>query len=222
MTIGGNESRLINSPRNVYPDKALNNKPESDSAEADFWSQRYASGRTPWQIDHVPAQLETFIRSLSPKRNVLIPGCGQDHRTIDAFWQAGHRVTAIDFSPIAVASARKALAGIADKIILGDFFSHDFENAPFDLIYERTFLCSLPPSLWNNYAARVAQLLRPDGKLAGFFFYGEESQPPPYPLTEQKAAEIFGAPFELYKSEAGTDSLPIYARQRKMAGVATF
>ncbi len=124
-------------------------------------------------------------------------------------------MTAIDFSPIAVASARKALAGMADNIILGDFFSHDFESAPFDLIYERTFLCSLPPSLWNKYAARVAQLLRPDGKLAGFFFYGEESQPPPYPLTEQKAVEIFGGRFELYKSEPALDSLPIFAGKEK-------
>ncbi|HLW34840.1 MAG TPA: methyltransferase domain-containing protein [Chthoniobacterales bacterium] len=193
----------------------MNNKLESDSAKADFWSQRYASGRTPWQLDHVPARLETFIPSLSPKSKVLIPGCGQDYRTIDAFSHAGHRVTAIDFSPIAVASARKALAGMADNIILGDFFSHDFESAPFDLIYERTFLCSLPPSLWNKYAARVAQLLRPDGKLAGFFFYGEESQPPPYPLTEQKAVEIFGGRFELYKSEPALDSLPIFAGKEK-------
>jgi len=193
----------------------LNNKPESDSAQADFWSQRYASGRTPWQVDRVPTQLENFIRTLPPNRNVLIPGCGQDHRTIDAFSHAGHRVTAIDFSPIAITSTRKALVGMADKIILGDFFSHNFKDTPFDLIYERTFLCSLPPSLWNNYSARVAQLLRPDGRLVGFFFYGEESEPPPYPLTDQKAEEILGRCFKLDKSESAIDSLPFFAGKER-------
>ena len=146
---------------------------------------------------------------------MLIPGCGQDYRTIEAFSRTGHLVTAIDFSPIAIESTSNALPGNRNQIILGDFFTYDFKDAPFDLIYERTFLCSLPPSLWKNYAARVAQLLRPDGVLAGFFFYGENSDPPPYPLTEQKAAAVFGDQFELEKSEPVTDSLSIFAGKEK-------
>jgi hypothetical protein len=189
-------------------------KLESDSAQPDFWSQRYASGSTPWQLDRVPARVETFIRTLPPQRSILMPGCGQDYRTIDAFGRSGHRVTAIDFSPIAVAVTTKALAG-STAIVLGDFFACDFNGARFDLIYERTFLCSLPPQLWKDYAARVAQLLRPDGALAGFFFYGDESEPPPYPLTEHTANEIFGDRFELEISEPVTDSLSIFAGKEK-------
>src|SRR5207302_10395320 len=157
---------------------------------------RYASGRTPWQLDHVPARLDVFIRSLRPRSNILGPGCGQDYRTIDAFRRAGHNTTAIDFSPIAVESTRKALIGFDDKIVLGDFFSYHFEAAPFDVVYERTFLCSLPPSSWKDYAVRVAELLRTAGTLAGLFFYGTESDPPPYPLTESKAEEIFSDRFD--------------------------
>jgi SAM-dependent methyltransferase len=159
--------------------------------------------------------LSAFIRSLSPNYNVLIPGCGQDYRTIDAFHKASHRVTAIDFSPIAIESTSRALPENRSNVILGDFFTYDFKDAPFDLIYERTFLCSLPPSLWKNYVSRVAQLLRPGGILAGFFFHGQEPKPPPYPLTEQKAAEIFGGRFELQTSDAVTDSLSIFAGQEK-------
>ncbi len=146
---------------------------------------------------------------------MLIPGCGQDYRTVYAFSAAGHRVSAIDFSPIAIESTSKALLESDSEIILGDFFTYDFKAAPFDLIYERTFLCSLPRSLWKSYAARVGQLLLPDGVLAGFFFYGEESDPPPYPLTEQKAAEIFGDRFELEKSESVADPLSIFAGKEK-------
>lgn len=186
-----------------------------DSTQPDFWSQRYASGRTPWQSDRVPARLDPFIRSLPGGSSILIPGCGEDYRTITAFNHNGHQVMAIDFSPTAVEHAKKALPELADKIILGDFFSHDFEDAKFDVVYERTFLCSLPPRLWKDYAARVARLLRPHGTLAGFFFYGKESHPPPYPLTDSKAAEIFTARLDLLKSEPVTDSLSIFGGKER-------
>ena len=146
---------------------------------------------------------------------MLIPGCGRDYRTIDAFRRAGHQVTAIDFSPMAVESIRNAAAEMSDQIILGNFFTHRFTATPFDLIYERTFLCSLPPVLWKNYAVRVAELLRPGGTLAGFFFYGKEPDPPPYPLSEEKAAEIFGNHFQLQTSEAVTDSLSVFRGTEK-------
>jgi cyclopropane fatty-acyl-phospholipid synthase-like methyltransferase len=159
--------------------------------------------------------LGDFIRSLKPGSNILVPGCGQDHRTIEAFYGAGHQVTAIDFSPVAVAATKKTLSAGVDRIVLGDFFTYNFEAAPFDVVYERTFLCSLPPRLWKNYAARVAELLRPRGTLAGYFFYGRESDPPPYPITESKATEIFADRFNLKKSEPVTDLLSIFAGQEK-------
>jgi hypothetical protein len=73
----------------------------------------------------------------------------------------------------------------------------------------------LPPRLWNDYARRVAALLKPNGILAGFFFYGEQSDPPPFPLTEPLATEVLGRRFELMASEPLTDSLPIFAGAEK-------
>ena len=122
---------------------------------------------------------------------------------------------AIDFSPVAVDEAKTALGEFADAVVLGDFFTYDFGTKRFDIIYERTFLCSLPPRLWKNYAARVANLLRPKGRLAGFFFYGEESDPPPYPLTGATAKKLFADQFELVRSEPVTDSLPIFRGMEK-------
>lgn len=134
---------------------------------------------------------------------------------MDAFRKSGHDLIAIDFSPVAVARAKTALPELGDKIILGNFFSYNFGEAAFDVVYERTFLCSLPPLRWHDYSARVSQLLRPRGLLAGFFFYGEESDPPPYPLSESSAAEIFDIHFELTKTEPVADSLSIFAGQEK-------
>jgi hypothetical protein len=185
---------------------------EVDSAQPDFWSERYHSGRTPWQLDYVPKQVDAFIRALPIGAQILIPGCGGDWRTVQAFREAGHNVTAIDFSPVAVEQAGNALGEF--DVILGDFFRYDFERR-FDIVYERTFLCSLPPRSWKNYATRVAQLLQPKGRLVGFFLYGEESDPPPYPLSEATARKLFIDRFELVRSETVPDSMPIFRGMEK-------
>ncbi len=124
-------------------------------------------------------------------------------------------MTAIDFSAVAVEQAKNALGKLRDTVILGDFFSYAFGAIAFDIVYERTFLCSLPPRLWDDYAGRVAQLLRPKGMLVGCFLYGEESDPPPYPLKEDKAAELFCSRFKLVRSEPVSDPLPIFAGMEK-------
>jgi Thiopurine S-methyltransferase (TPMT) len=188
---------------------------ERPSERPEFWSQRYLSGKTPWKLDQVPARLTEFVGSLRCPSRVLIPGCGEDHRALAAFHSAGYEVTAIDFSPVAIARTQSALPELRERIVLGDFFNHDFGAHRFDIVYERTFLCSLPPRMWNDYAKRIAGLLRPQGMLVGFFFYGEESDPPPFPLTEAVASEIFGSRFELAASEPVTDSLSIFAGNEK-------
>ena len=141
----------------------------------------------------------------------MIPGCGTAHEVIRAFCTAGFAVRAIDFSPIAVQETKTALGPLADNVLLGDFFHYDFDRTRFDIVYERTFLCALSPERWKEYGARVAELLRPGGRLAGIFFYGEEDDPPPYPLNDRRAREVFAEHFRLDRSDAVTDSLPVFA-----------
>jgi len=94
--------------------------------------------------------------------------------------------------------------------VLADFFREDFGGRKFDLVYERTFLCALPAERWPEYARRVAELLVEGGKLLGFFFYGEEDEPPPFPLTEERAQLLFGG-FTRTTDEVARDSLELYA-----------
>jgi hypothetical protein len=42
------------------------------------------------------------------------------------------------------------LGSLAQRVILGDFFTHDFGQRRFDLVDERTFLCSMSPSRWPS------------------------------------------------------------------------
>ena len=158
----------------------------------------------------MPVALRSFLKRKRRRGTVLIPGCGTDLEVLQFFQTAGFEVTAIDFSSVAVAQTRKALRNFDGQIIRGDFFKFDFQNR-FDLIYERTFLCALQPRRWPKYAKRVAQLLRPRGELVGIFFYGKEPEPPPYPLSEARAAQIFGKYFRLIRDVKVSDSVAMFA-----------
>jgi thiopurine S-methyltransferase len=103
------------------------------------------------------------------------------------------------------------LGDLAERVILGDFFTYDFGQCRFDLIYERTFLCSMTPSRWPEYVNRVVELLSPGGRLIGVFLYGQRSSSgPPYPLVDNDAERLFKKHFKLVRSEVMTDSLPLF------------
>jgi SAM-dependent methyltransferase len=188
----------------------------ADSNQADFWTALYAKGRMPWDFGGVPAALKSFLAGWSLRSRILIPGCGSGYE-VEAFHATGHDVTAIDFSPAAVEQAKRVLGSLAGRIILGDFFTYQFGERRFDLIYERTFLCSMTPSRWPDYANRVADLLAPGGRLIGVFLYGQNpaASGPPFPFTESEAQQLFKRRFQLLCSEAASDSLPLFRNMER-------
>jgi len=147
---------------------------------------------------------------------VLIPGCGNAY---EALWLAeqGWSVKAIDFSPSAVAAARGLLGEYADVVKQADFFT-DF---PFTLpiaigwIYERAFLCALPPERWPDYAARMAALLRPGALLAGFFFLGATAKGPPFGIERDALDSLLLPHFELVEEHEVTGSIDIFAGRER-------
>lgn len=191
----------------------MNPEKPNDSSRPEFWDIRFAAGKTPWDCHGVPDRLKAYLSRTEPGR-ALIPGCGSAYE-VAAFHAAGWSATAIDFSPVAVERAKGLLGSLGEFVVCGDFFKHPLDELSFDVIYERTFLCALPPTMWQDYAARMRQLIRPGGKLVGFFLYGEESEPPPYPLTTTQAAELFERDFILTKDEVATDSLPVFAGKER-------
>src|SRR6185295_4261477 len=82
-------------------------------------------------------------------------------------------------------------AALADRVIEGDFFTHDFAEAPFDLVYERTFLCALPPDLWPKIVSRTTTLLQRGGILVGLYFFGGKDDGPPFGLAPDEPARLF-------------------------------
>jgi SAM-dependent methyltransferase len=167
-----------------------------DSSIADFWETRYRSLATPWDAGQVPAMLAEFLRGQAPVGPVLIPGCGSGYE-VKAFCEAGWDVTAIDFSLTAVERAKDNCGPWTDRIQLVDFFNYAPQQTDFALIYERTFLCALPRHRWTGYVWRMTELLRPGGRLVGFFFFDDNAKGPPFGLLPGQQAELFGPAFTL-------------------------
>lgn len=186
---------------------------KEDPAQSEFWEKRFRENFTPWDAGGVPAALEQFLRSEPRELRVLIPGCGSGYE-VCAFSEAGHDVIAIDFAPAAIERARRTLDLLSDRVRLADFFEFD-SGAPFDLIYERAFLCALPRREWPRYAPRIAELLRPGGRLAGFFFFDEAERGPPFGLKAGEIESLLGGRLDRTADSPVSDSIPMFSGKER-------
>jgi len=186
-----------------------------DSSKAEFWETRYRDHLTPWDAGKVPAALRDEVSRFPPGARVLIPGCGFAHEAAFLADQ-GFDVLAIDFSPAAIATAQKTLPRLANLVQLADFFAFDF-GTPFDVMYERAFLCALPRTMWQRYAGRSAELLRPDGIIGGFFFFADSPKGPPFGTSKSELQALLGPWFALVEDKPVTDSIEVFSgRERWM------
>ncbi len=187
--------------------------PREDPAKAEFWEKRFLENFTPWDAGRVPTALEQFLRTEPRGQRALIPGCGSGYE-VRAFAEAGFDVLAVDFAEAAIERAQRILGPLSDRVRLADFFESDFEM-PFDLVYERAFLCALPRRLWPRYAPRVSELLRPGGRLAGFFFFDDHERGPPFGLKLGELEMLLSDRFERIADAEVDDSIPIFAGKER-------
>ncbi|KAG4417696.1 hypothetical protein IFR04_009135 [Cadophora malorum] len=119
----------------------------------------------------------------SKKKKALVPGCGKgyDVLLLSAF---GYDAYGLEISSKALEEARKVEAEMNGKDIytaregfekgevhwiVGDFFEEGGEGIlggeKFDLIYDYTFLCALPPVMRPAWSKRFVDLLAPEGRV---------------------------------------------------------
>jgi SAM-dependent methyltransferase len=187
--------------------------PKEDAAEPEFWEKRFRENFTPWDAGRVPKALEKFLGAEPRGQRVLIPGCGSGYE-VRAFAEAGFETLAIDFAPAAVERAQRTLGSLAHLVRLADFFEFDLTR-PFDLVYERAFLCSLPRPLRPRYVQRVIGLLGPQGRVAGFFFFEDGDRGPPFGLKTGELENLFERYFVRITDAVVNDSIPIFAGKER-------
>ena len=181
-----------------------------------FWDERFERGFTPWDLNGVPSALRDFVARTEAPRTVLIPGCGNAHELV-FLREAGWDATAIDFAPSAVNRARQLAGPWSGHVVEADFFTWEALR-PLDLVYERAFLCAMPPAMWPQVAARWAALLPAGGLLAGFFYFGESPKGPPFGIARAELEALLAPHFELVEEAPVADSLPVFGgKERWMA-----
>jgi len=181
-----------------------------DSSRPDFWDTRYRDGTTPWDAGGVPPRLLAWLENERSPMRVLVPGCGSGYE-VKRFAEHGDDVIGIDFSDAAIDAARRTLGRLAPRVSKADFFT--FSAPAFDVVYERTFMCALPPRERQRWAQRVAQLVRGGGLLAGFFFLADKDRGPPFGIAARDLHTLLDANFSLIEDEAvpAEQSVPVLA-----------
>ena len=161
------------------------------AADAGYWSGRYQTGQTGWDTGHVAPPIKAYLDQLPDKDiAILIPGAGNGHEAEYAHRQGFGNVTVLDIAPEPLANLSERVPDFPRQhLVRGDFFGHE---GRYDLILEHTFFCSFPPSPKNRgaYAAKIAKLLNPGGKLVGLFF--------DFPLDAESGKRPFGGSREEY------------------------
>ena len=182
----------------------------SDSSKPDFWDTRYRDGVTPWDAGGVPPRLVQWLAAQPAGRRLLVPGCGSGYE-VRQFAEHGDDVLGIDFSDAALERARE----LALPVRKADFFALD--EPPFDVVYERTFLCALPRPRWPDWSARIAMLVRPGGLLAGFFFFDDNERGPPFGISMAALRTLLEPAFRLLEDEAvpAEQSVPVLSGKER-------
>jgi SAM-dependent methyltransferase len=188
--------------------------PKQDPASPAFWDARFDAAFTPWDQGGVPQSLVEYVTQNPAAKKILVPGCGAAHE-VRFFASLGWGVTAIDFSPVAVARAKQLLGELGTHVREEDFFGESLSRERFDAIYERAFLCALPRRLWAAWAARVAELTAPDGRLIGFFFFDSNEKGPPFGIAASELFTLLSPHFDLIEDRLPRDSISVFAGKER-------
>lgn len=173
-----------------------------------FWTERYKSGQTGWDIGYVSTPIKEYIDQLKDKSlKILIPGAGNAYEAEYLFKEGFTNVTVIDISPIPLQKLQERIPKeFHHNLVQINFF--DF-NGQFDLILEQTFFCAINPALRQEYAAKMLTLLKPGGKLAGVLFNVPLfSDRPPFGGNKEEYVKYFKDSFQIRYFDECYNSIP--------------
>jgi methyl halide transferase len=139
--------------------------------EADYWTNRYQTENTGWDLGAPSTPLKTYIGQLDNQNlRILIPGAGNAYEAEYLFHQGFKNVFVMDIATLPLRNFKERNPTFPDnQLIETNFFEH---IGQYDLILEQTFFCSFEPTQANRklYGKTMAQLLKPKGKLVGLWF----------------------------------------------------
>lgn len=187
----------------------------SDPTESG-WETHWATGDTPWDAGAPEPGLMAWLAQHGARitGRVLVPGCGAGYSAA-ALASAERRVTGLDLAPSSASRFAEVAtrAGVQHYVehVVGDFFEAKL-GAPFELVYDYTFLCAIPLAMRERWAARMAQLLRPGGTLLCMVFPITTPPPgyqgPPWPVSVAEVRGLLASEFHVVSETPSTHTHP--------------
>ena len=122
-----------------------------------FWSKKYQSNETGWDLGEVSSPIKAYIDQLDDKAlRILIPGAGNAYEAAYLFEQGFHNITILDIAQEPLDNFKKRIPDFPEsQLVQEDFFNH---KGQYDLIFEQTFFCALDPSLRMRYIDKMNAL----------------------------------------------------------------
>jgi SAM-dependent methyltransferase len=170
------------------------------------WDARYAVNDTPWDKGVAAPALSHLVRDgLFPEGvMVLVPGCGTGHDVAELA-DLGFETTGLDISNLAISQAETNYPQHRGAFMTGDLFDPELLKAEaFDVVWEHTCYCAIPPSRRGDYVESVFRLLRPGGLLVALFFTDTqmpEGEGPPHETSREEVVEMFSSHFGLVSEQ---------------------
>ncbi|MCF2135860.1 MAG: TPMT family class I SAM-dependent methyltransferase [Candidatus Thorarchaeota archaeon] len=162
----------------------------------------YLRGIAPWDIGQPhPALVDLVEQKKLPLGSVFEPGPGRGDNAL-YLASKGYDVTTSDISPSAVEALRRRARdlGLSLNVIQAEvIYGLNSLTGKFDIVFERSFLQTLPPLMRSRYIDRVALLLHEGGIYVGII-RGPRDPPPvtqPYAFTKQEILELFAPRFDI-------------------------
>ena len=152
-----------------------------------YWSDVYVKEGTPrWDLAAPsPVLVDMLPRLKLPKSRILVLGCGEGHDAA-LFAEAGHVVTAVDFSQEGLKRGKEKYGHLPNLIFHeSNIFDLPTEwNNSFDLVVEHTCYCAIPPDQRNEMVRLWRRMLHEQGQIMAVFFVMEKRIGPPFGTTE--------------------------------------
>lgn len=174
--------------------------------DQNYWDGQYKANTTGWDLGVISPPLKAYIDAIEDKNSaVLIPGCGNTYEAAYLLEMGFTNITVIDIAPTLIRILQQKFATNNNiQIVLGDFFKH---QGSYDLIIEQTFFCALPPTMRQEYVAKMHDLLAKNGKLAGVLFNRTFTSGPPFGGSQEEYKLLFKDAFEVLTMDVSKNSI---------------
>lgn len=182
--------------------------------EGTDWAARYRSGDTPWDLGGPHPELSVRLQDgrLAPPRpgaKAFVPGAGAGHDAL-ALARRGWAVTAVDLVVDLAPRVGPELERKGGRFVVGDAIAFDGAGE-FDLVWDHTFFCAIPPARRADWGRQVESLLVPGGVYSALVFpVGKPAAEggPPFGMEEAHVLEVLGPLFRLDASGPVSRAVP--------------